>query len=460
MKAIKLYILIMWVTFGTYAQRQTPPEGGTPKGFSLPAKVTTTLENGMNSTLVQYGVIPKVNINLIIKTGNIHETSEQVWLADLTGNLMREGTTTMDFATLSKKAAAMGGEVNISVGVDQTFISGSVLSEYAGELISLIGDIVMNPSFPASELDRLKNDLKRQLAVSKTQPSALATEQFNQIIYPNHPYGRYFPTEEMLNTYTLDMVKDFYKNNFGAKRSVLYVVGKFDETTVSNQIGKVFSSWTPGPEVSYPEVEARRTNQVAQIDRKGAPQTTIIVGLPAPSPSSPDYVAMDLTNSLLGGSFGSRITSNIREDKGYTYSPRSVIRNRKSASVWYEEADVTTEHTGASLTEIAKEISRLQNEVPSVEEIDGIKKYEAGLFVLRNSSPGGIINQLNFLDLHELDDSFLTDRVKNIYAVTPEQVSEMAKTHLKYEDMTLILVGDKAALEKQKKELEDARKIH
>lgn len=137
-----------------------------------------------------------------------------------------------------------------------------------------------------------------------------------------------------------------------------------------------------------------------------------------------------------------------------------MIRNRKSASVWYEEADVTTEHTGASLTEIAKEINRLQNEIPSVEEIDGIKKYEAGLFVLRNSSPGGIINQLNFLDLHELDDSFLTDRVKNIYAVTPEQVSEMAKTHLKYEDMTLILVGDKAALEKQKKELEDARKIH
>lgn len=137
-----------------------------------------------------------------------------------------------------------------------------------------------------------------------------------------------------------------------------------------------------------------------------------------------------------------------------------MIRNLKSASVWYEEADVTTEHTGASLTEIAKEINRLQNEIPSVEEIDGIKKYEAGLFVLRNSSPGGIINQLNFLDLHELDDSFLTDRVKNIYAVTPEQVSEMAKTHLKYEDMTLILVGNKAALEKQKKELEDARKIH
>ncbi|MEQ9415775.1 MAG: insulinase family protein, partial [Cyclobacteriaceae bacterium] len=121
MKVIKFYILIMLVTLGSasYAQRQTPPEGGTPKGFSLPAKITSTLENGMSSALVQYGIIPKVNINLIIKTGNIHETKDQVWLADLTGDFMREGTTSMNFATLSKKAAAMGGEVNISVGVDQ-----------------------------------------------------------------------------------------------------------------------------------------------------------------------------------------------------------------------------------------------------------------------------------------------------------------------------------------------------
>ncbi|MFZ1806159.1 MAG: pitrilysin family protein [Cyclobacteriaceae bacterium] len=462
MKTIKLHILITLMVLGltTHAQRQTPPEGGTPKGFSLPAKVTATLENGMKSTIVQYGAIPKVNVRLIIKTGNIHETEDQVWLADLTGSLMREGTASMDFATLSKKAASMGGEVSVSVGLDQTTISGSVLSEYVSELIALVGDIAMNPSFPESELDRLKNDFKRQLAVRKTQPSALAAEKFDQIIYPNHPYGRHYPTDAMLNSYTLPMVKDFYKNNFGAKRSVLYVVGKFDESMVTNQIEKVFSLWTPGPEVSYPVVEAVKSNEVAQIDRKGAPQTTIIVGLPAPSPSSPDYVAMDLTNSLLGGSFGSRITSNIREDKGYTYSPRSVIQNRKSATVWFEQADVTTEHTGASLTEIAKEINRLQNEVPSKEEIDGIKKYEAGLFVLRNSSPGGIINQLNFLDLHDLDDSFLTDRVKNIYEVTPEKVTEMAKAHLKYEDMTLVLVGDKAALEKQKKELEEARKIH
>jgi predicted Zn-dependent peptidase len=183
-----------------------------------------------------------------------------------------------------------------------------------------------------------------------------------------------------------------------------------------------------------------------------------MVGLPTLIPKNPDYVSLQVTNALLGGSFGSRITSNIREDKGYTYSPFSSIQNRKGVSVWYEQADVTTEHTGASLQEISKEINKLQKEPPSKEELEGIQKYMAGTFVLQNSTPGGIIGQLNFLDIHELDESYLTNRVKNIYSVTPEKVSQITRDYLKYEDMTMVLVGDKQALDKQKKALEDSRK--
>lgn len=461
MKYIRIHLAIAMTiaALATLAQRQTPPAGGTPKDFSLPDKSAISLENGMKATLVKYGAVPKVNVSLIIKTGNVHESADQVWLADLTGNLLKEGTATMNFAAISKKVAAMGGSINVNVGIDQTTISGAVLSEYAGDLIAVMSELVMNPAFPASEIDRLKNDLKRQLAVQKARPQAQAAEKFFQTIYPNHPYGRYFPSEEMLAAYTVDMVKDFYRDNFGAQRSTLYVVGKFDEAGVTAAIKKSFSPWTTGPAINYPEATPKHTNEIVQVDRKGAPQTTVLVGLPTLRPNDPDYISLELTNSLLGGSFGSRITRNIREDKGYTYSPRSVIQNRKSGSVWYEQADVTTEHTGASLTEIAKEINRLQKEMPSKEEMDGIKNYEAGIFVLRNSTPGGIIGQLNFLDLHGLKDDYLTNRVKNIYAVTPEKVSQMAKDHLKYEDMTLVLIGDKASIEKQKKLLEDSRKI-
>jgi len=410
--------LIILVWSNLEAQKQTAPAGGTPKDFSLPEKKITTLPNGFGSALVQYGDIPKVTINLIIKTGNVHEAANEVWLADLTGVLMKEGTTTMDFKTISRKVAGMGGEVNVNVSADQFTISGSVLSEFAPGLIKIISDIAMNPAFPPSELERLKKDLKRQLAVEKTRPQAQAQEKFFQLIYKDHPYGRFFPTDEMLNSYTIDKVKDFYGKNFGAKRSVLYVAGKFDAASAEKAIEESFSPWKAGPEINYPPATQVRTNEIATIDRKDAPQTTILLGLPTLTPNHADYVPLQVTNSLLGGSFGSRITTNLREDKGYTYSPFSTIQNRKGVSVWYEQADVTSEHTGESLQEIAKEIRRLQNEPPSKEELTGIQRYQAGIFVLQNSTPSGIIGQLNFIDQNGLDDTYLTNRVKNIYAVT------------------------------------------
>jgi predicted Zn-dependent peptidase len=453
-----LVALAFAMTMQVFAQKQTPPAGGTPKDFKLPNKTGKQLTNGLRTTFVQYGSLPKVEVQLIIKTGNIHEAANEVWLADLTGLLMKEGTTTMNFKAISRKVAGMGGEVNINTGLDNVTISGAVLSEFAPALVKVIADIVMNPAFPASEVERLKSDLKRQLTVQKSVPQSQATERFSQIIYKDHPYGRIFPTEAMINSYTLDMAKGFYSKNFGAKRSVVYVVGKFDEKAVAQAIDEAFGKWNAGPEINFPPATPTRTNEIALIDRKDAPQTTVIIGTPTLTPRDKDAVALQVTNSLLGGSFGSRITSNIRENKGYTYSPYSTIQNRKGVSVWYEQADITSEHTGDALQEISKEIKKLQTEAPPKEELEGIQRYMAGTFVLQNSNPGGIINQLNFLDLHELDDSYLTNRVKNIYAVTPEKVSEITHDYFKYENMTLVMVGDKKLLEKQMKKLELQKK--
>jgi predicted Zn-dependent peptidase len=431
------------------AQKQTPPAGGKAKDFKLSAKKVQTAANGLKSVVVPYGELPKTTISLIIKTGNAHEGANQTWLADLTGRMLREGTTNADFATLSKKAAMMGGSLNVSVGLAQTTISGSVLSEYAPDFIRLISDLVQRPAFPATEIERLKSNLKRQLVTQKASPQAQAQEQFYQAIYKNHPYGKIFPTEEMINSYTVDMVKNFYDKNFGAKRSVIYVVGKFDEKAVTAAINSTLTQWKPGPEVNYPDVPTAAAPDTVLIDRKGAPQTTLMVGMPVVTPNNKDYVPLLVTNSLLGGSFGSRITSNIRENKGYTYSPFSTIQNRKGSALWYEQADVTSEHTVDALNEIEKEVKRLQMEPPTKEELAGIQNYEAGIFVLQNSTPAGIIGQLNFLDLYGLDDSYLNNLVKNIYAVTPEKVSEMTKKHIQYDKMTKVMIGDKQAVQQQ-----------
>jgi zinc protease len=432
-----------------FAQKQTPPEGGKAKDFKLSEVKNISYPNGLKLTTVHYGDVPKSTITLIIKTGNAHEAPDQIWLANITGRMLREGTSSLNFAALSKKAAMMGGSLNVNVGLTQTTITGSVLSEYTADFIRLISDLVVSPAFPASELERIKSDFKRQLTVQKSVPQSLAQEQFLEALYKDHRYGKSFPTEEMINSYSVQQVKDFYEKNFGARRSVLYVVGKFDEKQVNSAVAASLSKWRQGPDVSYPPVNAVAVKDTMLIDRKGAPQTTLMIGLPVVTPDNKDYVPLIVTNSLLGGSFGSRITSNIRENKGYTYSPFSTIQNRKGSAVWLEQADITSEHTVDALMEIEKEVKRLQVEPPTKEELSGIQNYEAGIFVLQNSTPSGIINQLNFLDLYGLDDSYLNNYVKNIYKVTPETVTQIAKNYMQYDKMVKVMVGDKSQIQQQ-----------
>ena len=430
-------------------QKETPPAGGTPKPFTLPKKETFTLKNGMKVTLVPYGTVPKVTVSAAVRAGSLNEGPEQVWLSAITGSMLKEGTATRTAEQVAQEAARMGGGINVSAGADLTTIGGDVLSEFGPDLAGLIADVLQHPLLPASELARLKNDRLRQLTISKTQPGPIAQERFRQVLYPNHPYGRVFPTEEMLNHFTIEDVQKFYKDNFGAARTHLYVAGRFDPAAMRKAITQAFEGWAPGNPVveNIPKPVAARS--ITLIDRPGAPQSTIYLGLPVIAPGNQDYVAFQVMNALLGGSFASRITSNIREAKGYTYSPNSLHSTRYRDAYWAEIADVTTAATGPSLKEIFYEIERLQKEPPTEEELQGIKNYLAGIFVLQNSSRGGVINQLAFLDLHGLDDSYLTTYVQKVFAVTPKDVQRIAQTYLLSDKMTLVVVGDKSKVAEQ-----------
>ncbi len=451
----KCFVMICALALGvmnpsaTVAQKQKPPEGGTPKAFTLPQKQTFTLANGLAATLVPYGALPKVTVSIMIRAGNLNESAEQTWLADLTGEMLKEGTASRTAEAIAEEAATMGGGVNVNVGVDQTTISGDVLTEYGPELVRLLADIVEKPLLPASELPRLKTDRLRQLSITRSQPGSLASERFLKLLYPNHAYGRLFPTEQMVERYTIEDIQKFYRENYGAARTRVYVAGRFDAAAMQRAIRQAFEGWVrgPAPLIDIPKPATARV--IHLIDRPGAAQSTLYIGLPVINPAHPDYVPLLVTNALLGGSFASRITSNIREQKGYTYSPRSLVSTRYRDAYWAEIADVTSSVTGLSLKEIFYEIERLQKEPPTEDELRGIKSYLAGIFVLQNSTRQGIINQLAFLDLHQLDESYLTNYVKNIYAVTPAEVQRVAQTYLRDDRMTVVVVGDRAKVAQQ-----------
>jgi predicted Zn-dependent peptidase len=427
----------------------TPPEPGPPRDFRVPEPKRFTLDNGMEVALVQWGNMPKARVALAIRTGNAFEKANEVWLADLTGNLIREGTATRTGTEISQQVARMGGSLSVSVGEDETNIGGDVLTEFAPQMAELVADVAQHPRFPASELARLKANMVRQLSVSLSQPQAVAVQKFRAVLYGDHPYGRLFPTEAMINGYTIDQSRAFYQATYGAGRARLYVVGRFDEAATEAAIRKAFAGWAKGSPVEAAPPKPQSERAVYLVDRPGAPQSTVLIGMPSLSPTNDDFVAMTVMDALLGGSFASRITRNIREDKGYTYSPSSDLSTRYHDAYWVEEADVTTAVTGPSIKEIFAEIDRLQKEPPPAEELTGIQNYIAGTFVLQNSSRGGISAQLQYIDLQGLPADYANTYVKRVYAVTPEKISEVARQYLKDDDATIVIVGDRKVIEEQ-----------
>jgi predicted Zn-dependent peptidase len=421
--------------------RETPPPGGEPKDFELPQKESFALDNGLAATFVPFGEVPKVTISVVLRTGNLNE-GHRTWLADLSGDLMKEGTVTRSAQDIATEAADMGGGVGIGVSAEQTSITADVLSEYGPQAVALVADVVRRPRFPESELQRIRGDLLRSLSVARSQPQSLASETFQRLLYGEHAYGKVFPSEEQLASYTIDDVRDYYADNFGARRTHVYVAGKFDAEAMRAAVSEAFADWHPGPEPYIDVPGPHRGERTAFIERDGAPQSTVFVGQRVVHPAEADYIPMVVMNTLLGGSFASRITRNLREEKGYTYSPSSGITAYYRDAVWLLSADVTTDVTGPALEEIFTEIRRLQSEPPAVEELDGIKAYRTGIFVLGNATRGSLIGQMAFLDLHDLDESFLTNYLSNVHAVTPEQVSDIARRQLPIDEMRVVIVGD------------------
>ena len=396
-------------------------------------------------------------MELEVRTGIIDQGPNDISLSAVVGDMLLEGTTTRTAQDISRQAAEMGGSVSATPGSEVVAINGEVLSDRAAAFIPLVADVVMNPKFDEADLKRTLDKHSRDNAIALSSPGTLAQKRFREIMYGSHPFAHVFPTEEMLRGFTVARVKEFHAKNYGARRSRLYVSGVFNAADVEKAIRDAFSGWAEGPAATEnpPVITSKR--QIDVIDRANSVQSSIWMGLPVADPSQNDWVPMEVTDALLGGAFGSRITSNIREDKGYTYSPSSFIWTRKKASMWVETADVTSNVTGASLTEIFKEIDRLRTEAPPQAELDGIKNNLAGVFTVQNSSRYGLINQLEFVDLHGLGDEYVNNYVKTILAVTPEQVRATAEKHIDPAKMSIAIVGTKKDIEKQLGEVKTIR---
>ncbi len=450
-KTLFVALGILAIAASALAQKETPPEGGAPKPFKFPAQDTYTLDNGLKVTLVKYGSVPKISAMLNIRSGKLNEMDGKSGVASLTAKMLKEGSQDYTSEELANEIADIGGNLSTGAGLNSTSISGQSLAEFAPKLIELMAQVALEPNFQEDSLNRLRDGELRQLALAKTQPRSQANEKFRKVFFGKHPYGEINPLEADLKSLTVEDLQEYFDDNFVSNRGHLYVVGQFDDQAVKNAIASAFKTWKSGTPMkrNVPNVEAGYSLSV--IDRPGAPQSTIIMGVPAPSQSDEDFIKFKVMDQLLGGSFGSRITSNIRENKGYTYSPGSYVWGQYKTGYWVEQADVTTEATGASIKEILYEIERLRNEPPTEAEMNGIKNYMIGIYTLQNSSRFGVIGKLDEAEMHELGVDSINDYVNKVANVTGKDVQEMVKKYLNKDKMTIVVVGDRSKIDSQLK---------
>jgi zinc protease len=429
------------------------PAAGAPRPFAVPASETYRLPNGMQVTLIPYGLVPKAVVNLRVYAGSLNE-GEDVGLAALTGQMFREGAAGRSGAEIAAAAAAMGGNLNVGAGTHETFFGLNVLSEHADDAVRLIADLAQRPDLPASEFERVRQNYGRSIAVARSQPQSAADVALATAYYgPNHPYGRLLPSDAQLKGYALADVRRFYEGNFGAKRARLFVAGRFDTAAVKAAIQQAFGGWAGGPDRLRLPPSPQPGPKVILVDRPGAPQSTVRLAWPAPVAGAPEDIGFRVTNNLLGGSFTSRITHNIREVKGYTYSPFSTVSYNPGEAQWEFDADVTTDVTGPALKEVFGEIRRLQSESVPEEEAAGMRTWMAGTFVLQNASPAGLIGSLAERDFHGLPADWLSTYVPNVLKVSGAEMQRLARERLPLDKMTLVVVGDLAKVEPQLKAL-------
>lgn len=446
MRQAAVAILLAVVAWQAAPAGEAPPPLGQPHDFTLPGSETVALDNGLRITFIDYGIVPKVTLLAVVRTGNIDD-GDSTWLADLTTEMLKEGAGRYSSADIARMSAEMGGELFVGAGSEQSTVGVSVLSEHATEAAGLVATVLRDPIFPAEQLPRIIANLQRGVAVAQSDPGSTASQALYEMLYPGHPFGHLLPTQEQLASYTLDDVRGFFRQNFGALRTHIYVAGRYDRLALEAALRAAFSGWTRGPEPTDNPPRASDTLQVKLIDRPGASQSIIQMAVAAPDPSRPDYLAFTVMNTLLGGPFISRIMSNLREDKGYAYSPGSSLTVRRRAGLWTLDAEVTTADTAAAMTEVYREVNRLKAEPSADDELESIKNYRAGLFVIGNSSPNGVLGQLAFADLHGLPDEYLTTWVARVHVLTPEQVSGAAAAWLNLSQATLVVVGDLAKIE-------------
>jgi len=427
----------------------TVPALAKAKPLRLPTVSDTTLDNGLRVLAVRRAGVPLVELRLRVpfaapagKGGGPH-----VARASLLGDTLLSGTQHRTASQIAVDVQSLGGQLSASTDADRLAFGGSVLTTGLPGLLSLLAEVLTSASYPGSEVAGERDRLVQELAIARSQAGVVAREALMGRMYAGHPYALDLPTADAVAAVRPKHLRALHADRVVPAGSVLVLVGDLQPARAVALVERSFAGWTTSRDaVPLPPVPAQVGRTALLLDRPGAVQTTIRLGGGALARTDDGYAALALANLVFGGYFSSRWVANIREDKGYTYSPHSSIDHPPAGSRWVAGADVATDVTAPALLETMYELGRLATVPVAQEELDHARRYATGALALGTASQAGLASTVSQLAGAGLGVEWLRDYPKALASVTVEQVREAAARWLSPTALTPVLVGDTATI--------------
>jgi zinc protease len=429
------------------------PKNLPPYGQDKPLPVAkidqSTLANGLRIWMVQRTGLPRVSAILAVRGGTAADPADMLGISRVLADALKEGTASRSAQQIAEEAQSFGGALNASANDDAFQIAVSGFANHTPRILGLLADVARHASFPDGEIELAKANALQDLMVQESNSSVLVEKAICNAVFGTHPYRLVTPKAEVIQAITPQGLRAEYLRRFRPDRALLVLVGVMDPQEAKAEVEKAFGSWkAQGPAVPpTAPVGPPLERKIVLVDRPGSVQSEIRVGSLAVRKADPDFYAVRLANTVFGASSTSRLYENIREEKGYTYTPNSGVNTFEQGGMLEAEAAVRNEVTAAAIMEILYEMDRMGALPVSDEELARAKRYETGLYLLRNETRGGVAGSLvaNWVD--GLEAEALAEYVPKINQVTAGQLRAAGKKYFASKNQVIAVAGDAQAIE-------------
>lgn len=431
---------------------RTPPQTGPAPQVDLPQPVRRTLSNGLNVLYVVQREVPVVSAVLVTRgAGSADEPANAPGLASFASNMLDEGAGGRTALQLADALDLLGASLGTFAGTDAAQVNLYVLKQNFPQALRLMSDVVIRPDFPAREVDRLRQERLTQLTRARDEAGTIASYAFSGLVYgTQHPYGHVITTQST-QALSREAVARFHASSYRPETSTLVLVGDVDADQMQPMIEQAFGAWRASGAATRaaaaPAAPSIARTTVYLIDKPGAAQSEIRIGHPGVARDNPDYHALLVMNTLLGGSFTSRLNTNLRETHGWSYGARSGYQMLRGAGPFTASAAVQTNATDSALVQFFVELNRVRTEDVSAGDLDKAKRYVALRLPEQLETTQDIAGQIAGLETYGLQASFYDDYVQRVMAVTAADLRRVANEYVRPDRSVVVVVGDRSVVE-------------